>query len=31
LTEELSAPLWTLDGPLYRNAQGIGFAVNLIS
>ena len=31
LTEELSAELWTLDGPLYRNAQGLGFAVNLVS
>jgi predicted nucleic acid-binding protein len=31
LTAELSAELWTLDGPLYRNAQGLGFAVNLIS
>lgn len=31
LAEELSAELWTLDGPLYRNAQGLGFAVNLIS
>jgi predicted nucleic acid-binding protein len=31
LAEELSAELWTLDGPLYRNAHGLGFAVNLIS
>ena len=31
LAEELSAELWTLDGPLYRNAYGLGFAVNLIS
>jgi predicted nucleic acid-binding protein len=31
LTEELHAELWTLDGPLYRNAQGLGFPVNLIS
>jgi predicted nucleic acid-binding protein len=31
LAEELSAELWTLDGPLYRNAQGLGFAVNLVS
>ena len=31
LAEELSAELWTLDGPLYRNARGLGFAVNLIS
>jgi predicted nucleic acid-binding protein len=31
LAEELSAELWTLDGPLYRNANGLGFAVKLIS
>ncbi|HEY6187320.1 MAG TPA: hypothetical protein VIW80_06570 [Pyrinomonadaceae bacterium] len=31
LTEELHAELWTLGGPLYRNAQGLGFPVNLIS
>ncbi len=31
LAEELSAELWTLDGPLYRNAHGLGFNVNLIS
>lgn len=31
LAEELNAELWTLDGPLFRNAQGLGFAVNLIS
>ena len=31
LAEGLGAELWTLDGPLYRNAQGQGFAVNLIS
>lgn len=31
LTEELRAELWALDGPLYRNAQGLGFPVNLIS
>ena len=31
LTEVLSAELWTLDGPLYRNAQGLGFPVNLLS
>jgi predicted nucleic acid-binding protein len=30
LTEEPRAELWTLDGPLYRNAQGLGFSVNLI-
>lgn len=31
LAEELSAELWTLDGPLYRNAVGLGFPVQLIS
>jgi predicted nucleic acid-binding protein len=31
LAEELGAELWTLDGPLYRNAHGLGFAVNLVS
>jgi predicted nucleic acid-binding protein len=31
LAESLNAELWTLDGPLYRNAQGLGFAVHLIS
>ena len=31
LAEFLGCELWTLDGPLYRNAQGLGFAVNLIS
>ena len=31
LAEELGAELWTLDGPLYRNARGLGFAVNLVS
>ncbi len=31
LAEALSAELWTLDGPLYRNAHGLGFAVNLVS
>ena len=31
LAEEIGAELWTLDSPLYRNAQGLGFAVNLIS
>ena len=31
LAEELSAEMWTLDGPLYRNAQSLGFAVNLVS
>jgi predicted nucleic acid-binding protein len=31
LAEELGAELWTLDGPLYRNAHGLGFPINLIS
>ncbi len=31
LAEELSAELWTLDGPLYRNAHGLGFPVSLVS
>jgi predicted nucleic acid-binding protein len=31
LAEDIGAELWTLDGPLYRNAHGLGFAVNLIS
>ena len=31
LAEELGAELWTLDGPLYRNAQGLGYAVNLVT
>lgn len=31
LTEELNAELWTLDGPLNRNAQALGFTVKLIS
>ncbi len=31
LAEELSAELWTLDGPLYRNARGLGFAVHFVS
>lgn len=30
LAESLSAELWTLDGPLYRNATGYGFDVQLI-
>ena len=29
--EELGAELWTLDGPLYRNAVGLGFPVKLIA
>jgi predicted nucleic acid-binding protein len=28
--EELGATLWTLDGPLYRNAVSIGAAVRLV-
>ena len=31
LAEELGAELWALDGPLYRNAHGLGFAVHLVS
>lgn len=31
LAEQLGAELWTLDGPLYRNAVGLGFPVQLIS
>ncbi|MBI3649797.1 MAG: type II toxin-antitoxin system VapC family toxin [Acidobacteria bacterium] len=31
LAEKLGCELWTLDGPLYRNAIGQGFAVHLIS
>jgi len=31
VAEALSAELWTLDGPLYRNAHALGFAVNLVS
>lgn len=30
LAESLGAQLWTLDSPLYRNASGYGFAVQLI-
>jgi len=30
LSERLGAQLWTLDGPLYRNATGVGFSVQLI-
>lgn len=30
LAETLGAELWTLDGPLYRNAAGLGFAVRLL-
>ncbi len=31
LAESLSAELWTLDSPLYRNASGYNFPVQLIS
>ncbi|GAB4281662.1 MAG: hypothetical protein Fur0025_10330 [Oscillatoriaceae cyanobacterium] len=31
LAQELGAELWTLDGPLYRNAVGLGFPVQLLS
>ena len=31
LAEALAAELWTLDSPLYLNATGLGFPVNLIS
>jgi predicted nucleic acid-binding protein len=31
LAETLGAELWTLDSPLYLNAKGLGFPVNLIS
>ena len=31
LAESLGAELWTLDGPLYRNASGQGFPVQLLS
>jgi predicted nucleic acid-binding protein len=30
LAQELGADLWTLDGPLARNAQGLGFPVRLV-
>jgi predicted nucleic acid-binding protein len=30
LAEELNAELWTLDGPLYRNAVNKGFRVKLL-
>ncbi len=29
LAESLGAELWTFDGPLYRNATGLGFPVRL--
>lgn len=31
LNEELGAVLYTLDGPLYRNASGCGFDVRLLT
>ena len=31
LTEALGSELWTLDGPLYRNASEKGFPVRLLS
>lgn len=31
LAESLGAELWTLDGPLYRNAIGLGFPVRLLA
>ncbi len=31
LTEVLNSELWTLDGPLYRNATGHGFRVHLLA
>ena len=31
LAESLGAELWTLDNPLYRNALGYGFPVQLVS
>ena len=30
LAEQLEAELWTFDGPLSRNAAGVGFSVHLI-
>ena len=30
LAEQLGAELWTLDGPLARNAAGLGFPVHLV-
>jgi len=30
LAQELGAELWTLDGPLARNASGLGYAVRLV-
>jgi predicted nucleic acid-binding protein len=31
LAEELGAELWTLDGPLARNAAGLGYPVRLVT
>jgi predicted nucleic acid-binding protein len=31
LAESLNAELWTLDGPLYRNAISLGFPVKLLT
>jgi predicted nucleic acid-binding protein len=31
LAQELGAELWTLDGPLARNARGLGYAVRLVT
>jgi predicted nucleic acid-binding protein len=30
LAERLGAELWTFDGPLFRNAVGLGFPVQLV-
>jgi len=30
LAESIGAELWTLDGPLYRNASGLSFPVKLL-
>ena len=30
LAQLLGATLWTFDGPLYRNAVGLGFPVRLV-
>ena len=31
LADELGAELWTLDGPLARNASGLGYPVRLVT
>ncbi|MBA3440070.1 MAG: type II toxin-antitoxin system VapC family toxin [Pyrinomonadaceae bacterium] len=31
LAERQGSELWTLDGPLYRNARGLGFPVQIVS